>query len=99
MALQLAYAKVTLIHHYLVVIPLQHFYIRGWWRNLPIPDICAQLTQYRSEFWSAHSEACADVIANHFDAILVYAHFFLYVCVVVSFVFEILRAIRRCLYL
>jgi hypothetical protein len=90
------YQCVSIVYQCLIVIPLQHFYIRAWWKNLPESDICAQLTHYRSQFWLQHSAACADVISSHFDAWLIYAQFFLYMYVLVSIVRGFLRYCVYC---
>ena len=73
-----------------IVYPLSQLYLRGFWSNLPMIDICAHLTSHRSDFWSQHFDECLLIVENNFDSWLVYALFILYLGMWIFFV-------RRCL--
>ena len=66
----------------LVLHPLQHLYVRGVWGNLPLADICAQLTKHRSEFWLLHPGECSLIVRNNFDGWFVWGQFVAYIAVI-----------------
>jgi len=82
----------TAMYGFLVVWPMQHLYVRGIWGNRPFHDICAEITQHRSEFWARNPEECLLILENNFDSWVVWLQ------VVVYFVFlaALIRKILRC---
>ena len=88
MPFRLAYT----LYYTFVVWPLQQLYVRGWWRNMPPEDICAHLTNYKSDFWLQHSTECNELISNHFSSYLVWILFAFYVYVV----YAILKMCQTC---
>lgn len=78
-----------------VVFPVREIYVRFWWKNMPLHDICAHITSYQSAFWRVERDHCMRIIDNEIDAILVACSFVLYIYVwmlIVRCVFH------RCIY-
>jgi hypothetical protein len=92
---------ISIIVHRLYLIgvlwPLQQLYHRGFWNGRPLTDICAQLTQHRSEFWRDHLDECLLVIDNNFDSWLVWMHFAFYVLAWLLLVRGLLRRCNCCM--
>ncbi len=57
---------------FLVQVPAEHLYFRGYWRNIPEQDICAAVTHFDSGFWLQNQDACLEVIANDLDSWMVW---------------------------
>lgn len=50
--------------------PLQQLYLRSYWHNAALYDICAALTRTPAEFWASSPDTqlqCQHIIYNDFD--------------------------------
>ncbi len=61
-----------------VLTPLRRLYFNGprffgygFWKGVPIYDICASLTHHNSEFWKQNPTACQEIVEKDFYAIVV----------------------------
>ncbi len=74
------------IYGFLVIQPLSMFYldgpkVLGGWEGKEINEICAELTNTPSNFWSAHSEECWARISRSFHSWTVLVNVILYFAV------------------
>lgn len=69
------------INEILIVYPLHQVYMRAFWMNRSLPDICETLTRYDAAFWSDNYTDCALLIEKHFDGLLASFQFAIYIIV------------------
>ena len=105
----------TTVYSTAVRAPLRRLYFEGpsawgagFWAGQQRADICAQLTQFNSDFWVRHTSECTDLIDQRFRSFVVSAEvtaysLLLYKCIssylmhaaVIRPIVQELRAIRR----
>ena len=75
-----SFCKAVLASAYALTItnPLKRLYYNGprlygygFWRGVPLHDICASLTSYDSEFWQLHNQACLEIVEKDFNSMVV----------------------------
>jgi hypothetical protein len=58
------------LKYFCLTYPLQQLYLRSYWHNQSLYDICAALTRTPAEFWASSTETqlqCQHIIYNDFD--------------------------------
>lgn len=73
--------------------PFHEIYRRGYWHGRTNAEICAVLTQYRTDFWMQHATECVIIVEAHFDSLYVYAQFIAYIILVLFLMRFLLRQI------
>eukprot|EP00741_Cyanophora_paradoxa_P001580 tig00000492_g1531.t1 len=63
--------------YYAVVVPLTVLYFHGptlfFWGGLPLPDICARMTDVPASFWERHTDACRGLCLRRLTAFVLAA--------------------------